>query len=153
MHYIHKLAEAIITVLFASILVVGTLQVFNRYVLNISLSWSEEYQKFAFVWLVFLAIPVAYTRAAHLRVDTFFDMFPQRLRYLMRILIDLLWIGLGVAFVFYTSQLMKVTRFQTSPGLGLSMANVYLGVLIGSAYLALTAFVGLVRKVLTKDVP
>jgi len=151
MRYIHKLAEGVITLLFASIVVVGSLQVFNRFVLNVSLSWSEEYQKFAFVWLVFLAIPIAYERAAHLRVDTFFDLFPARWRYAMRIVIDVLWIGLGIAFVVYTNQLMQVTRFQTSPGLGVSMANVYLGVWIGGAYLALTALVGLLHKLFAKD--
>src|SRR5690625_7570898 len=53
---------------------------------------------------------------------------PARWRYAMRIIIDVLWIGLGIAFVVYTNQLMQVTRFQTSLGLGVSMANIYLGV-------------------------
>ena len=36
---------------------VGLLQVFNRFVLNRSLSWSEEFQIYCHVWIVFLAHP------------------------------------------------------------------------------------------------
>ncbi|CAM4010985.1 TRAP transporter small permease protein [Bordetella tumbae] len=137
MRYINKFVEALITLLFTAIVIVGTLQVFNRFVLNISLSWSEEFQKFAFVWLVFLAIPVAYNRAAHLRVDTFFERFPVSMQRFMQWIIDLLWIGLGVSLVAYTWRLMQVTKYQLSPGLGISMSLVYAGMVIGGAYLVL----------------
>ena len=137
MRYINKTAEMLIVLLFTAIVIAGTLQVFNRFVLNISLSWSEEFQKFAFIWLVFISIPVAYNRAAHLRVDTFFDLFPATIQRALRWLIDLLWVGLGISLIVYTSRLMQVTQHQLSPGLGISMAVVYAGMVIGGLYLVL----------------
>ena len=137
MRYINKFAEIIIVLLFTAIVIAGTLQVFNRFVLNISLSWSEEFQKFAFIWLVFISIPVAYNRAAHLRVDTFFDMFPAIVQRVLRELIDLLWAGLGISLIVYTWRLMQVTQYQHSPGLGISMAVVYAGMVVGGLYLVL----------------
>ena len=48
---------------------VGFLQVFSRFVLNRTPSWSEEIQIFGHIWLVFLAIPIAYRRGAHFTVE------------------------------------------------------------------------------------
>ena len=59
--------EACVAAIFAAMCVVGLLQVFNRFVLNKSLSWSEEFQIYCHVWIVFLAIPIAYRRGAHSR--------------------------------------------------------------------------------------
>lgn len=146
MRYINKLVEAVITVLFTAIVIAGTLQVFNRYVLNVSLSWSEEFQKFAFIWLVFLAIPVAYNRAAHLRVDTFFELFPAAMQRVLRWVIDFLWIGLGVSLMVHTWRLMQVTKYQASPGLGVSMSVVYAGMAIGGAYLVLCVGANMVAR-------
>ncbi|CAM4026609.1 TRAP transporter small permease [Bordetella muralis] len=153
MRYINKFVEALITLLFTAIVIVGTLQVFNRFVLNISLSWSEEFQKFAFVWLVFLAIPVAYNRAAHLRVDTFFERFPAPMQRFMQWIIDLLWIGLGVSLVTYTWRLMQVTKYQLSPGLGVSMSLVYAGMVIGGAYLVLCVLTNMAVRIKAEGRP
>ena len=49
--------EALVAAIFAAMCVVGLLQVFNRFVLNTSLSWSEEVQIFCHIWIVFLAHP------------------------------------------------------------------------------------------------
>ncbi|OZI44254.1 TRAP transporter small permease [Bordetella genomosp. 4] len=153
MRYINKFVEALITLLFTAIVIVGTLQVFNRFVLNISLSWSEEFQKFAFVWLVFLAIPVAYNRAAHLRVDTFFERFPASMQRVMQWIVDLLWIGLGVSLVTYTWRLMQVTKYQLSPGLGISMSLVYAGMVIGGAYLVLCVLTNMAVRIKAEGRP
>lgn len=153
MRYIHKFVEALITLLFSAIIIAGTLQVFNRFVLNVSLSWSEEFQKFAFVWLVFLAIPIAYNRSAHLRVDTFFERFPAGMQRAMLWIIDLLWIGLGVSLMAYTWRLMQVTKYQLSPGLGISMSLVYAGMVIGGAYLVLCVATTMAVRLKAEDRP
>ena len=49
---------------------------FNRFVLGYSLSWSEEFQKFGHVWMVMLAILVAYRRGAHLGMDMLLHLLP-----------------------------------------------------------------------------
>lgn len=146
MRYINKFAEGLITLLFVAIVIAGFLQVFNRFVLNMSLSWGEEFQKFGFVWLVFISIPVAYNRAAHLRVDTFFNIFPPRMQSFMRWVIDLLWIGLSLSMMAHTWRLMQVTKFQMSPGLGVSMSVVYAGIAVGGAYLFLCVLANMMGR-------
>ncbi|WP_158238568.1 TRAP transporter small permease [Pollutimonas subterranea] len=138
MRYVNGLAEIMVTILFAAMVAIGALQVFNRFFFNISLSWSEEFQKYAFIWLVFIAIPLAYNRMAHLRVDSLVGLFPLALQRFLGLFSDVLWLLLGGALVMLTWRIMKVTQFQESPGLGVSMAWVYCGMLVGGAYLVLS---------------
>jgi len=144
MRTINRLAEALLALLFAAMVVVGTMQVFNRFFVNVSLSWSEEFQKYAFIWLVFLAIPVAYNRYAHLRVDSLVALFPRRAQRALALIVELMWLGLGATLIFYTWKIMQVTRFQQSPGLGISMSWVYAGMLLGGIYLTICVFVRLI---------
>lgn len=137
MRYVNQLAEALLAILFSAMLIVGILQVFNRFFINVSLSWSEEFQKYAFIWLVFIAIPVAYNQCAHLRVDSLVGLLPERLQRLLALVVDMLWIILGVALSVLTWRIMQVTKYQQSPGLGISMSWVYCGILIGGIYLIL----------------
>lgn len=138
MRIIDKFAELLLVLLFTTMLVVGGMQVFNRFLLNYSLSWSEELQKFAFIWLVFIAIPVAYRRHAHLRVDGLISKFPSNFRLGMAWAIQLLWLALGVFLMTLTWKLMQIAKFQVSAGLGISMAWVYSGMVVGGAYLVLS---------------
>ena len=90
--WIDRGVEYGVAAIFASMCVVGLLQVFNRFVLNKSLSWSEEFQIFCHIWIVFLAIAIAYRRGAHLSVESFSSMLPPRARRVFDFLIELLWI-------------------------------------------------------------
>ncbi|MFC1542013.1 TRAP transporter small permease [Candidatus Latescibacterota bacterium] len=136
---IDKTVEIIIVVVFSLMVIVGGMQVFFRYVLHNSLSWSEEFQKFMHIWLIFLAIPLAYKKGAHIGMNVIFDKLPDKMKSILTVLIDVLWFGLGGIMVFYTTRIMKVAKLQTSPGLGLRMDLVYSCIIIGGVYLCLTA--------------
>ena len=62
--WVDRGVEYAVAAIFAAMCAVGLLQVFNRFVLNRSLSWSEEFQIYCHVWIVFLAIPIAYRHGA-----------------------------------------------------------------------------------------
>ena len=72
--------EYLVAAIFGAMMVIGLLQVFHRFALNSSLSWSEEAQIFGHIWVVFLGIPIAYRRGAHLYIETYRDKFPPRVR-------------------------------------------------------------------------
>ena len=136
---IDRAVEIFIAVIFSLMVVVGAMQVFSRYVLRDSLSWSEEFQKFSHIWLIFIAIPLAYKRNSHIGMNIVLDKLPEKVRHIMLILTDVMWFGLGLIMVVYTSSIMKVAKLQTSPGLGLRMDAVYFCIVIGGSYLCLIA--------------
>nr|CAD6596155.1 TRAP transporter small permease [arsenite-oxidising bacterium NT-25]CAD6617442.1 TRAP transporter small permease [Rhizobium sp. Khangiran2] len=137
MSIVDRLVETIVIVTFAAMIAVGTAQVFNRYFLNVSLSWSEEFQRYGQIWLVFLAIPVAYRRGMHMGIAGLRNVLSESGRRWFVRFIDLCWIGLGIAIALGTYQFMGLLRTQRSAGLGLPMNWVYMGILMGAAYMVL----------------
>jgi TRAP-type C4-dicarboxylate transport system permease small subunit len=132
-------AEWLVAAIFAAMVVVGALQVFHRFVLNSSLSWSEEAQVFGHIWIVFLGIGIAYRRGAHLFVETFRDKYPPALRAAFDLGVELLWLAFAVSLIVLGYQVARVAALQESPGLEIPMSWPYYAMVVGGAYLALVA--------------
>lgn len=134
---IDRFVETAVIVIFAAMIVVGTAQVFNRYFLNVSLSWSEEFQRYGQIWLVFLAVPIAYRRGMHMGIDGLRKYLGKSgLRWFER-LIDILWLVLAAYISVGTFRFLGVLSTQRSAGMNLPMNFVYAGVLIGAVYMFL----------------
>lgn len=136
---IDRAAEAAVAAIFALIVVVALLQVFHRFALNSSLSWSEELQIFGHIWIVFLGIPIAYRRAAHLYIETFCDMLPRGPRAGFNLLVELTWAAFAVSLMVLGSMVARIAHLQSSPGLDWPMSYPYAGMVVGGAYLLLVA--------------
>jgi len=104
-------------------------------VLNRSLSWSEEFQIFAHIWIVFLAIPIAYRRGAHLSMDSLRAKLPQRAGRVFDFFIEILWIWFAVALIWLSYRVAMVAKLQESPGLEIPMSYPYYAMVAGGAYL------------------
>ena len=150
---VDRSVEYVLFLMFLAFTLVGGLQVFNRFVLGLPLSWSEEFQKFGHIWLVMLAIPVAYRRGAHLGMDMLLRLLPARAQRGVGLLIEVLWLVLAVAIGRYTLVIMQVAKSQDSPGLGIPMDRVYIGMVIGSVYLAFVALRRIAAHFGWKDPP
>jgi len=55
--------------LFSAMVVVTTLGVFFRYVLNNALPWAEEADRYLFIWLSFVGASITMRRKGHIAVD------------------------------------------------------------------------------------
>jgi len=144
--YIDRGVELFIAIIFLLMVFAGGLQVFNRFVLNQSLSWSEELQIYSHIWLIFLTIPVAYNRGAHIGMMILFDKLSPRAQLILSVITDILWLALATAILLYTDAIMAVAKKQYSAGLGLRMDRIYFGMMISASYLALIAVRKLSRR-------
>lgn len=131
--------EWLVAAVFAAMVVVGLLQVYYRFVLNSSLSWSEEAQIFGHIWIVFLGIPIAYRRGAHLYIETYRDKFAPAVRAGFDLLVELLWLAFALSLVILGYQVARVAALQESPGLEIPMSYPYSAMVVGGAYLGLVA--------------
>jgi len=136
---IDRTVEYALFLIFLTFTLAGGLQVFNRFVLGLPLSWSEEFQKYGHIWMVMLAIPVAYRRGAHLGMDMLLMLLPRAMQRGIGLLTEVLWLVLALAIGRYTLVIMQVAKNQDSPGLGIPMDYVYSGMVIGSVYLGFVA--------------
>ncbi len=153
--YADRIGEALIVLLFATIVLVGGLQVICRYGFNASLSWSEELQRYGLIWMVFLALVAGYRRGAHIGMSLLLEKLPRAVQVPVGWVVDLLWLGLGLAMVIYTAGyrsaagmtfLHSVSR-QSSAGMGVRMDLVYSCIVVGGTYLTLAALHNLLGRV------
>jgi len=147
--WIDRGVEYAVAAIFAAMCAVGLLQVFNRFVLNRSLSWSEEFQIYCHVWIVFLGIPIAYRRGAHLAVESFRNRFPPPVGKAFDYFIEILWIWFAVALAWLAWRVSEVAKLQSSPGLELPMNYVYYSMVVGGVYLLIVVL----RRVFLKETP
>lgn len=136
---IDRAVELLVAAIFAVMCCIGLLQVFNRFVLNASLSWSEEAQIFGHIWIVFLAIPIGYQRGAQMYVEAFRGKLPESASSLFDLLIELLWAGFAASLAYLSYRVSIVAAWQESPGLEIPMSYPYYGVVVGSLYLLFVA--------------
>lgn len=141
---IDRFVEWTIVAIFLAMVIVGGFQVFNRFALNASISWSEEFQRYGQVWIVFLGIPVAYKRGMHIGMGTTQAMLTGSRKAAFYLFIDVLWCILGGIILFGIFKLSAFLGMQRSAGLGLPMTWAYAGMAIGAGYMI---FVGMQRIV------
>jgi TRAP-type transport system small permease protein len=132
-----RIIEALVAVIFAVMVLIGFFQVFSRFVLNQTPSWSEEIQIFGHIWLVFLAIPIAYRRGAHFTVEAIRRQYSTGMHKTFDFMVELLWAGFAIATVYYSYRVSLVAGRNMSPGLEIPMSYPYYGMIIGSVYLLL----------------
>jgi TRAP-type C4-dicarboxylate transport system permease small subunit len=136
---VDRVVEIFVAAIFAVMCVIGLLQVFNRFVLNASLSWSEEAQIFGHIWIVFLAIPIGYQRGAQIHVEAIRNRYPGRFGALFDLMIELLWAGFAISLAYLSYRVSVVAALQESPGLEIPMSYPYYGMVIGGIYLLFVA--------------
>lgn len=73
-------AKWVIIAAMAVMIVVVSVQVALRYLLNTSLDWSDEVSRLLFVWCMFLAIPLGIREGAHVGLELLVGHLPPEWR-------------------------------------------------------------------------
>jgi TRAP-type C4-dicarboxylate transport system permease small subunit len=93
-----------LAILYVTVVVIFV-QVIARYVLKVALPWTEEFARYAFIWLIFLANALAERRKEHFRVSYFVEQAPRRVRYALWVFDEVL------IFVFFIWLLQDSLQF------------------------------------------
>ena len=77
------------SVLFFAMTTLITVQVILRFVFKTGFAWGEEVSRYLFVWLVFMSIPYAARNNRHIGLDFIRELFPEKVRKVYMVMIDL----------------------------------------------------------------
>jgi len=121
--------------LLAVIVTLIAVQVFMRYVMQNSLSWSEELTLWLFVWFIWLATSYAFKRRAHVRVAVLDQVFSPKGQLILNVFNQLLIVGFLVVLVYQCLILMNMpfVAKQRSVVLGMPIQYFYASAPIGAA--------------------
>ena len=114
-------------------------QVFARYVLNASPSWTEPASILVMSWFIFLGAAVGVRENFHMGFDVLVHFLPRRAGPWMRAISDFAVLVFGLGMVVYGGQLTIQTWTATIPVLHLPGGFAYMPIVAGGVLMALFA--------------
>ena len=141
-----NLEKLICVVCLALMSILIVLQVFFRYVLNNSLSWSEELARYLFIWMIYIGISYGVNMDKHICVDAVYSFMPKGVKKWYAIVAYILFLVFAIAVVYFGILVvgMQISSGQVSPAMGIPMQYIYAAPVVG---MVLTAF-RLIQKVI-----
>ena len=88
--FIARGLEYVVGGLFIVIAVTALAQVFTRYVLSNSLTWTHEMDILLMIWAVWLGAAIGIHRKAHLRISILSDRLSERTQRALLVIVDVL---------------------------------------------------------------
>lgn len=137
--HIDRLARAIGIALVAAIVCILAAQIFFRYALNSSLTWSEEVATWSMVWIVYIGSAAIMRRWEHVNIPMFIRWLPLGARIPAIVLAKLVTLA-TVAFIAWQGIRMVQGGFHIrSESVGMSTVWIKYAVPVGMVLMALFA--------------
>lgn len=125
---INRIIEYLLITIFALLVLDVLWQVFGRYVLKQSFSFTEEFARFALIWLAILGAAYLNGKREHLSMDYLLrKLSPEKLKKRMQIIEILMFVFALVVMVIGGGNLVYTTLYlgQISPAMHISLGYVY----------------------------
>ncbi len=106
-------------VIFIVIMLLLFTQVVSRYVFRHSLTWTEELSVILFVLMTYLGVSSAVTYRKHLRIDALLDVVPFKVKKVLLIISDVIFIIFNTYIVFPFINIMASLGNSKSAILGI----------------------------------
>jgi len=87
---VNLLLEKILILIFALLVLDVLFQVFSRYILGTSFTWTEEFARFSLIWLTILGAAYLNGKREHLSMDFLYQKFSESNKRKASILIEVL---------------------------------------------------------------
>lgn len=151
----HVLADTLVRIAAFGIVLMTVIvgwQVFGRYVLNSTPSWSEEAALTLMIWYVALAAAAGVRQGFHIRIVALEEAAPPGLRRVMQFSSSLVVAACGAAMLVWGGELVMLTWSHVIPSLGISRGLAYLGLPLSGALMVLFAFERMLEVLFPKSV-
>lgn len=126
----------------AAVAIVAFMQVVFRYVVGASLFWSEEFMRYAMIWIVFVVAGLAYNRGEMASVELAIGMLPERWRRAAKVLGRLGIIAFLLVLAAYGADLAMRSSVSAPAGLGIPMVYLIAAIPVGSVLMILHVVAG-----------
>ena len=119
--------EVLVITLLATMTALVGAQVVMRYVMQNSLSWSEEMARYVFIWLINIGISYGVKTKRHISVDVLNSFLSKKNSAYLSILADILFLLFAIIVIYngYDLTMRIMATGQASPALEMPMYIVY----------------------------
>ena len=136
-------------VMLAVMCVVVFLQVIFRFVLRGSLPWSEELSRYLQVYITFWGTAYGIKTGAHLGIEAFTHLLPQKGRDILAILVDIVGMGVCALLIYLGASIVssQMASGQVSPSMRIPMYFIYGAIPTGMAFCVIRYIIEIVKGV------
>ena len=131
-NFIRLITEALTVLLVGSFVLLIILQVFFRFVLNSSITWSEEVVQFLLLWSVMLGSAVASDRQGHIALDPMRDKLGPLWFGIVQWLGGICTLSFCTCLVFYGVRFIARVGSMTASASDIPMAYAYAAMPVGA---------------------
>ena len=118
-----NLEECVLNLLLIGMTFIMGIQVFCRYALGMSLSWSEELTRYLFIWCGFLSVSYCSAKCLSIKIEQFVAIFPRKGKAIFKLVnhtFELIFFFYMIPFAF-SYMMSAVKSGQLSPALRIPM--------------------------------
>ncbi len=121
------------------------IEVVCRNLLQMPTTWAEEASRLFCVWSVFLGSASAWFRGAHIIIQVLITRLSGRAKLSFQIMVDILTAIFLVSVWSGTALIMKISYYQKTTGLQISISYFYLGLFLGLTGMIVFHFNDMIR--------
>lgn len=151
---VNRFMEIFLVFIFGLLVIDVLWQVFSRYVLNTSFSWTEELARFSLIWLSILGAAYLNARREHLSMDFLYGKFSNSTKKNVSILIEILIFIFALVVMFIGGSNLVYTTLhldQLSGTLRIPLGYIY-AILPFSGFLIMCFSVYHISKISTNQI-
>lgn len=142
-----KVEKAVLTVTLLSMIILGLMQVFSRYVTHKPIPWSESLLTYMFIWSSFMGASYALGKNGHFQVDIVVKKLPGRLQTVINIIVQLILLIFCLYVLVIGTEMALMNRSQDMPVLPFSMMWPALALPVSAATMIIHILANLVQDV------
>jgi len=137
--------------LFVILIIACVAQVFFRFVLNNSLSWTDELARYCFIWMHLIGASLLIAGGEHATVTVVLDLLHNVARKALEVLIELVIFFDGTVMLYSGVMLSYSSRANLSTAMSVPMWVINSSVALGGLLLMFQAFVKIAVILLDKQ--
>jgi len=137
--------------LFVILIIACVAQVFFRFVLNNSLSWTDELARYCFIWMHLIGASLLIVGEEHATVTVVLDLLHNVARKVLEVVIELVIFFDGTVMLYSGTLLSYSSRANLSTAMSVPMWIINSSVTLGGLLLMFQAFVKIAVILLDKQ--
>lgn len=120
------LIEQVLIILLGVAIVIITLQIVFRYLLNSPISWSEQTARCLFIWMMMLGVPVVFYKKSAMCFDLILVRMKGKLRKAVDLFIKFVILGFSAFFFYHSLVLCIQTGNRMTAGITIPQNALYI---------------------------
>lgn len=119
---------------YTAMLIIASAQIFFRYVVNYSISWSQDLLTYMLIWSVFIGISLAVKKRRHIKVELAYVLISKKNQFYLKVLSNVVFMIFCLVFSYFSLKKVYSLMFvlpQMSESTGLSMWMIQIAIPIG----------------------